>query len=482
MFFNSFVFLIFLPSVFCLYWFVFSRHVRLQNIAIIISSYVFYGWCDWHFLLLISFTGLCSWVSALGVQKGGTFGKWVTIANVIVNLGILCVFKYYNFFVESFVSAFGSLGFSLHIATLKLILPVGISFYTFQALSYSLDVYKKKLEPTKDIITFFAYLSFFPQILAGPIAKATVLLPQFQKKRIFDYSKAVDGLRQILWGFFKKFVVADSCAKIVDLIFVDYTNYSGSMLVLGAVLFTFQIYCDFSGYSDIALGIGRLFGVDLMRNFNFPYFSRDIAEFWRRWHISLTTWFREYIYFPLGGSREGQWKSIRNTAIIFLVSGLWHGANWTFIIWGAYHALLFLPLLLLGTNRKHMSPVAEGKLLPGIGEFLQMSGTFMAVSLGWIIFKSDSITDAFYYIVGIFDLNFFDFSLHAIKGASLAIAIVSVTFLMAVEWVQRNRQHALEMMGLRWKYPLRWAFYASILFLICMYMETGESPFIYFQF
>jgi len=482
MLFNSLSFLIFLPVVFCLYWFVFSRYVRLQNIAVIVSSYIFYGWWDLHFLLLISFTGLCCWVSALGVQKGGTIAKWLTITNVIVNLGILCVFKYYNFFMDSFVAAFASLGIQLHVVSIQFILPVGISFYTFQALSYSLDVYKGKLQPTKDITTFFAYISFFPQLLAGPIARATALLPQFQQKRIFEYSKVVDGLRQILWGFFKKFVVADNCAKIVDLVFADYTNYSGGMLALGAVLFTFQIYCDFSGYSDIALGIGRLFGINLMCNFNFPYFSRDIAEFWRRWHISLTTWFREYIYFPLGGSREGQWKSIRNTSIVFLVSGLWHGANWTFIVWGAYHAFLFLPLLLLKKNRKHISPMAEGKLFPSLGEFVQMSITFVAVTFGWIIFKSDSITHAFYYISGIFNLNFFDFSLHAVKGASLVIAIFAVVFLMTVEWVQRDRQYALENLGLQWKRPLRWTFYAGLLFLIGMYMETSESPFIYFQF
>jgi D-alanyl-lipoteichoic acid acyltransferase DltB (MBOAT superfamily) len=354
MLFNSIQFALFLPIVFLLYWFVFDRFIsksrwqlRLQNALVVVASYVFYGWWDWRFLLLIAFTSLCSWGSGLliGKSKTGREAKTWTTLNIVLNLLSLAIFKYYDFFVTEFAQLF-------HISTdgllLKVILPVGISFYTFQALSYSIDVYRGKIEPTKDIIAFFAFISFFPQLVAGPIERATNLLPQFLKKREFDYDTAVDGMRQILWGLFKKIVVADNCAVYVDQVFSTYTNQTGSTLLLAAIFFTFQIYGDFSGYSDIAIGTAKLFGIRLMRNFNVPYFSRDIAEFWRRWHISLTTWFRDYVYIPLGGSRVNKAKVVRNTFIIFLVSGFWHGANWTFIAWGAYHAILFLPLILTG--------------------------------------------------------------------------------------------------------------------------------------
>ncbi len=368
MLFNSIQFALFLPIVFLLYWFVFDRFIskskyqlRLQNAFVVVASYVFYGWWDWRFLLLIAFTSFCSWGSGMLMQRvenqqidpnltGGGKSleinklqrrkKLITTANIVLNLLILAIFKYYDFFVTEFAQLF-------HISTdgllLKVILPVGISFYTFQALSYSIDVYRGKIEPTKDIVAFFAFISFFPQLVAGPIERATNLLPQFLKKREFDYDTAVDGMRQILWGLFKKIVVADNCAVFVDEVFKTYTYQSGSTLLLAAIFFTFQIYGDFSGYSDIAIGTAKLFGIKLMRNFNVPYFSRDIAEFWRRWHISLTTWFRDYVYIPLGGSRVSKAKVVRNTFIIFLLSGFWHGANWTFIAWGAYHAILFLP-------------------------------------------------------------------------------------------------------------------------------------------
>ena len=356
MLFNSIQFAIFLPIVFLLYWFVFDRFIskskhqlRLQNAFVVVASYVFYGWWDWRFLLLIAFTSFCSWGSGMLMQRvesqqidpkltgGGNSleinklqrrKKLIATANIVLNLLILAVFKYYDFFVTEFAQLF-------HISTegllLKVILPVGISFYTFQALSYSIDVYRGKIEPTKDIIAFFAFISFFPQLVAGPIERATNLLPQFLKKREFDYDTAVDGMRQILWGLFKKIVVADNCAVYVDQVFSSYQTQSGSTLLLAAIFFTFQIYGDFSGYSDIAIGTAKLFGIKLMRNFNVPYFSRDIAEFWRRWHISLTTWFRDYVYIPLGGSRVSKAKVVRNTFVIFLLSGFWHGANWTFI-------------------------------------------------------------------------------------------------------------------------------------------------------
>lgn len=350
MLFNSVEFLLFLPVVFLLYWYVF-RPLRWQNLFVVMASYVFYGWWDWRFLILIAFTTLCSYVSGILLERAEgkrTRQKWISAINIIVNLSILGVFKYYDFFGENFTALLRLFGMEADWVTLNIILPVGISFYTFQALSYTIDVYQHRIKPTHDIIAFFAFISFFPQLVAGPIERATNLLPQMLKKRTFNYAQAVDGCRQILWGFFKKMVIADNCALAVGQILDSYTEQSGFMLLMGGFFFTFQIYGDFSGYSDIAIGTARLFGINLMRNFNYPYFSRDIAEFWRRWHISLTTWFRDYIYIPLGGSRCSRWKVMRNTLIIFLVSGFWHGANWTFIVWGAYHALLFFPLLLHG--------------------------------------------------------------------------------------------------------------------------------------
>lgn len=336
MLFNSIQFLIFLPIVFLLYWFVFNRSLRLQNAYILVASYIFYGWWDWRFLLLIAFTSFCSWGSGIMIFRlqDRQKKKIVLYSNIIVNLGILALFKYYDFFVTSFVELVGLIGVSLHGTTLNLILPVGISFYTFQALSYSIDVYRKDIKPAPDIVAYFAYVSFFPQLVAGPIERAKNLLPQILKRRIFDYNLAVDGCRQILWGFFKKVAVADNCAIFVDHVFSNYQNMNGSTLLLAAILFTFQIYGDFSGYSDIAIGVSKLFGIKLKLNFHFPYFSRNLNEFWRRWHISLNTWFVDYVYIPLGGNRRGKMALLRNTMVIFLLSGLWHGANLTYVSWG----------------------------------------------------------------------------------------------------------------------------------------------------
>ena len=483
MLFNSIQFAIFLPIVFLLYWFVFDRFIsksehqlRLQNAFVVVASYVFYGWWDWRFLLLIAFTSFCSWGSGLLIGKAESNKKaktWMWL-NIILNLGILATFKYYDFFVTEFGQLF-------HISTdgllLKVILPVGISFYTFQALSYSIDVYRGKIEPTTDIIAFFAFISFFPQLVAGPIERATNLLPQFLKKREFDYDTAVDGMRQILWGLFKKIVVADNCAVYVNQVFSNYTNESGSTLLLAAIFFTFQIYGDFSGYSDIAIGTAKLFGIKLMRNFNVPYFSRDIAEFWRRWHISLTTWFRDYVYIPLGGSRVSKAKVIRNTFIIFLVSGLWHGANWTFIVWGAYHALLFLPLILTGKNRKYTNQVAEGHILPTIKELGQMLFTFFLAVFGWIIFRAESIGMAWEYVCGMFDVSLF---MVFIKKKIALSNVIFITIMLVVEWLQREKEHGFDIANLK---PLtRYALVVLLIEFVLFFMATTPSQFIYFQF
>ncbi|MCC8062188.1 MAG: MBOAT family protein [Rikenellaceae bacterium] len=476
MLFNSFEFAVFLPIVFFLYWFAVGRNLRLQNLFIVGVSYLFYGWWDWRFLLLIAFTTLCSYLSGTLIEKyrDKRHAKAVAAANIVLNLLILCLFKYFNFFSENLARLFHLFGAELDWVTLDFLLPVGISFYTFQALSYTIDVYKRKIEPTHDPVSFFAFVSFFPQLVAGPIERATQLLPQFHVRRHFDYAKAVDGMRQILWGLFKKMVVADNCAAIVNQIFDNYQDQSGSTLVLGAVLFTFQIYGDFSGYSDIAIGTARLFGIDLMRNFNYPYFSRDIAEFWRRWHISLTTWFRDYIYIPLGGSRGTKWQSFRNTMVIFLVSGLWHGANWTFIVWGAYHALLFLPLLLLGKNRKYKNVVAENSVLPSLRELGQMLATFALAVVGWIVFRAESIGQAFDYMAHVCNRSLFSMPVGSGKKALLFSAV-----LMAVEWVGRRNQFALQHMPRQaW---LRYAVYYLVAAAI-LFCSGNGATFIYFQF
>lgn len=409
-------------------------------------------------------------------HKHLNISKLILISNILLNLTILGTFKYFNFFTENIQRLFDIFGFGLDWVTIDVLLPVGISFYTFQALSYSIDVYKKKIGATHDIIAFFAFVSFFPQLVAGPIERATNLLPQFFTTRQFNYSKAVDGMRQILWGFFKKIVVADNCAIIVNNIFDNYTEFGGSTLLLGAIFFTFQIYGDFSGYSDIALGTARLFGFELMQNFKYPYFSRDIAEFWRRWHISLTTWFRDYIYIPLGGSRVSKIKIVRNTFIIFLVSGFWHGANWTFIMWGFYHAILFLPLILFEKNRKHTDIVAENRKLPSMKETAQMGATFILTVFGWIIFRAENIQSAYLYIVNIFNPSLF--TIPAILGKK---ALLSIGILLLAEWMQRKKAHALQIDNIKNGF-IRYIIYMAITFFILFLGEFGDNQFIYFQF
>lgn len=484
MLFNSVQFAFFLPIVFLLYWFVFDRciskskwQLKIQNAFVIVASYVFYGWWDWRFLLLIAFTSLCSWVSGLLIGKAASRKKaktWMWL-NIVINLGILAMFKYYDFFITEFAQFF-------HISSdrllLKVILPVGISFYTFQALSYSIDVYRGKCEPTNDIIAFFAFISFFPQLVAGPIERATNLLPQFLKKREFDYDAAVDGMRLILWGLFKKIVVADKCAVYVDQVYSSYANQSGSTLLLAAIFFSVQIYCDFSGYSDIAIGTAKLFGVKLMRNFNLPHFSRNIAEFWRRWHISLTTWFRDYVYIPLGGSHVSKAKMVRNTFIIFLLSGFWHGANWTYIAWGAYHAFLFLPLILMGKNRKYLNQVAEGRVLPTWKEAGQMLLTFFLAVMGWIIFRSESIGQAWEFVCGMVDKSLF--TMPWIYSATYIVPMPFILLLFLVmEWTGRNKECPIKLNGTN--KVLQWLVYVFFVVLVFSFGETSES-FIYFQF
>ncbi len=482
MLFNSIDFAIFLPVVFFLYWFVANKNLKLQNALIVAASYLFYGWWDWRFLSLILFSTIVDFSVGLALknQENPLKRKLLLWTSVFVNLGFLGFFKYYNFFLENFVTAFRFFGHPVNPQGLNIVLPVGISFYTFQTLSYSIDVYKRKLEPTKNFIAFMAFVSFFPQLVAGPIERATHLLPQFYKKRTFEYDKAVDGLRQILWGLFKKIVIADNAAQIADEIFNHSAGYPGSTLVLGALFFAFQIYGDFSGYSDIAIGTSRLFGFDIMQNFNFPYFSRDIAEFWRRWHISLSTWFRDYLYIPLGGSRGNTLMKIRNTFIIFIVSGFWHGANWTFIIWGALNAVYFLPLLLLNKNRINTNTVAEGRYLPNLKEFFQMGFTFAFTVFAWIFFRAVSVEHALNYVSTVFSKSLFTVPYFTGIRHGLQTFVLIIIFIVT-EWFGRNDRYAIEKTGLTWPGPLRRAMYYSIVIAIFLFMGK-QQQFIYFQF
>ena len=479
MYFNSLDFALFLPIVFILYWFVTNKNLKLQNALLVVASYVFYGWWDWRFLSLIVFSSLVDYT--IGLQLNHTAQpskrKLLLWSSILVNLGFLGFFKYYNFFIDSFVEAFSFFGSPIQPNTLDIILPVGISFYTFQTLSYTIDVYKRKLEPTRDIVSFLAFVSFFPQLVAGPIERATHLLPQFYKKRKFHYSQAVDGCRQILWGFFKKVVIADNCAEYANQIFNNSAEHSGSTLLMGALFFTFQIYGDFSGYSDIAIGTSRLFGFDLKQNFAFPYFSRDIAEFWRRWHISLSTWFRDYLYIPLGGSQGGTWMKVRNTFIIFLVSGFWHGANWTFIIWGFLNALYFLPLLLAKRNRTHLNVVAQDSILPSIKELAQMGLTFGLTVIAWVFFRAESVTHAVTYLKGLFSSSLL--SLPTIRPTNLLVLIL---FFIGIEWIGRRQHYAIEVLLLKQSRVIRWAFYMIVIALVFVFSSDTQQEFIYFQF
>lgn len=478
MLFNSAEYAVFLVTVFLLYWFPLRNSMRMQNFLLLVSSYVFYGWWDYRFVFLLAFSTFLDYYTGLKIEQASSqrARKFWLILSVGINLGFLGFFKYYNFFIDSFAALLGQLGLQPNIWTLNIILPVGISFYTFHGLSYVFDIYNKRVKPTANFVDYAVFVSFFPLLVAGPIERATHLLPQVQAPRRFDYAKAVDGMRQILWGLFKKIVIADTCAEYANTIFNHYGDYNGSTLFLGAIFFAFQIYGDFSGYSDIALGSARLLGFDLLRNFNYPYFSRDIAEFWRRWHISLSSWFRDYLYFPLGGSRGGAWMRIRNTFIIFLVSGFWHGANFTFIAWGFLNALYFLPLLVTNKNRNNLDIVAQGRILPSVKDVISMLITFVLVVLAWVFFRSPSIHDAVHYLGGIFSRDFLQ-----MPQVFPKMVILLIAFFMLIEWIGREWHFALAGIGLKWKRPIRWGFYCLLALLILSY--TGkEQQFIYFQF
>lgn len=475
MFFNSINFAIFLPIVFILYWFVFNKQKKYQNLLLIIASYYFYASWDWRFLFLLIFSTLLDYFTAIQVEKNTEPSKrkfWFWLS-VIINLGFLGVFKYYDFFTTSFATFVKGFGFTINPVLLDLILPVGISFYTFHGLSYLIDVYYNRIKAEYNFVDYALFVSYFPLLVAGPIERATHLLPQVKVKRSFDYEQGKQGIRLIIFGLFKKVVVADNCAFFVNQLFDNYSNYSGFELWLGIVFFAFQIYGDFSGYSDIAMGTSKLFGIELLKNFNFPYFSKDIADFWRRWHISLSSWFRDYLYIPLGGSKGSKLFQIRNVFIIFLVSGFWHGANWTFIVWGSIHALLFLPLLLLNKNRTTLS--APSYNLIDIPKILV---TFGLVCIAWVFFRANTLTDSLGYLNGMF--NFTEITLHFfIKNAKYilltAIVLISIAVLLSLEWYSIQKKNSEMFLSKKTLFIL----VAMILF---MGVYRNQLTFIYFQF
>lgn len=478
MLFNSLKFALFLPVVFFLYWVLLKRNYKHQNILLLIASYYFYASWDFRFLFLLIFSTLLDYYSGIKIgnartENGKKLWLWTSI---IINVGFLAVFKYYNFFAESFAQLVHGFGLKAHPPTLNIVLPVGISFYTFHGLSYVIDIYKNRIRAERNYIDYAVFVSFFPLLVAGPIERATHLLPQIQKEREFNLTKIGDGLRQILWGLVKKVLIADTSAQFANMIFDQPGNYGGGTLILGAIFFAIQIYGDFSGYSDIALGTARLFGIELMKNFSYPYFSRDIAEFWRRWHISLSSWFRDYLYIPLGGSRGSMWMKIRNTFIIFLVSGFWHGANWTFIAWGALHAVYFLPLLVLNRNRNNLEIAAIGRHLPTFREFTGILFTFLLVTFAWIFFRAENMAGALHYITRIFSTPFFSQP----AAPSLLLIILVIVFFI-IEWIGREEPYAIARLFLGWPRIFRWSLYVCISLAILVF-SGEEQQFIYFQF
>lgn len=482
MLFNTLHFALFLSIVFLIYWCVVNKGFKIQNIVLLLASYFFYACWDWRFLFLLIFSTFLDFFTGLRMDKSNNqrtkkFWFWICI---VINLGFLGLFKYYNFFINSLSEVLLKNGIQMDLFTLNVILPVGISFYTFHGLSYVIDIYKNKIKAEKSFFDYSVFVCFFPLLVAGPIERATHLLPQLKKNRIFNRENAIDGLRQILWGLFKKVVIADNCAHFANIIFDNSSCYSGSTLVIGALLFTFQIYGDFSGYSDIAIGTARLFGIDLIRNFAFPYFSRDIAEFWRRWHISLSSWFRDYLYIPLGGSHGSIVKKIRNILIIFLISGFWHGANWTFIIWGLLNALFIMPSIIFKTNRNNLEIVAKGKLFASFKEIIQMVITFMLIVFAWIFFRCSSVSHAFEFVSGVFSQSLFSMPDSKIFTLSKPLFLLIIIFIM-IEWIGREQSYGIEKLFFNRAPFLRWMFYYLLIIVIFLFAGSNQQ-FIYFQF
>lgn len=465
-----------------MHWWLCKHSVTKQNTLLLIASYVFYACWDWRFLFLLVFSTGLDFFSGAKIfnAKTSTQKKYWLYISVVINVGFLAVFKYYNFFANELVELLQLFGLTITLSSLQIILPVGISFYTFHGLSYVLDIYKNKIKPEKNFITYSLFVSFFPLLVAGPIERATHLLPQLTVARKFNYSLAVDGLRQIFWGLFAKVVIADTCANFANYAF-EQSNINGSTAFLGAVFFAFQIYGDFAGYSNIALGTAKLLGIELLQNFSFPYFSRNIAEFWKRWHISLSSWFKDYLYIPLGGNANGKLKTIRNVFIVFLVSGFWHGANYTFIVWGALHGLFFVALLVTNKHKTHKTIVAPQSLLPTLKEAIQILTTFGLVVFAWVFFRANNLHHALTYLQIIFNESLFSFPKFKIES-SLVVATGLVLFFLLVEWIGRKGTYALQTLFTNQPIWIRYFGYYTLVILILGFGNKASKAFIYFQF
>jgi D-alanyl-lipoteichoic acid acyltransferase DltB (MBOAT superfamily) len=478
MLFNSISYLLFLPIVFGLYWFFNKKNLQFQNCFLLFASYFFYACWDWRFLFLLLFSTGLDYFTGIQMYEAKSIRNkkiWFWLS-IFVNLGFLGIFKYYNFFAESLASTLNDVGLQTNFWSLQVILPVGISFYTFHGLSYVIDIYRDRIKPEKNVISYALFVSYFPLLVAGPIERATHLLPQIKKRRKFEFQNAVDGIHQIIWGLFKKVVIADTCAVYTNSIFENYESQNSITLALGAIYFAFQIYGDFSGYSDIAIGTSKLFGINLLKNFNYPYFSRDIAEFWRRWHISLSSWFKDYLYIPLGGSKVSTIKKIRNTFIIFIVSGFWHGANWTFIFWGFLNAVYFMPLLLTNSNRKNINEIEMNTLIPKIKDILSILLTFFLTVIAWVFFRSNTILDAFNYLKRIASLNFEGGIKYLPIDRYTIELLLLIPFFVVIEWFSKTHVH-----------PFFGKFaFAKVVVILIMIILLGvysqASDFIYFQF
>ncbi len=477
MLFNSLAYALFLPTVYAIYWALQNRPLRYQNLLLLVANYVFYGWWDYRFLLLLFVNCVVDYLTGLWLEREERprGRRFVLIVSLVANLGVLCFFKYFGFFVESFARLLQLFGLHPSVPVLRIILPVGVSFYTFQSLSYTIDIYRKRLRPTHDLLAFLTFHSFFPQLVAGPIERAADLLPQVLRRRSFDVEQAKDGLRQMLWGLFKKVVIADRLGVHVDHVFRHFSTLGGIDLLIGTYFFAIQIYCDFSGYTDIAIGTARLFGFQLTRNFAYPYFSRDMAEFWHRWHITLSTWFRDYVYIPLGGNRGTRWLALRNVILTFAISGLWHGANWTFVVWGLLNGLYYAPIMLAGGQHRYGHAVAEGRLLPSARDALRMARTFSLTLLAWVFFRADSLPHALKFL-GVAATRPWAVD----PPREYALSLLSTMLFLGVEWLQRDKPHGLAVAG--FSLPVRWLAYYAIAALIFWFGDTGNVPFIYFQF
>ena len=481
--FNSLPFVLFFLIFFFLYWFAFKGNYKLQNILVLGGSYFFYGWWDWRFLFLLIGVSALNFLLGIYIDKTESTArkKWLLYIGLLQGIGGLFVFKYFNFFVTSFIDAFAAINISLSIHTIRIILPLGISFYTFRTISYLLDVDRGKIKPCTDWVVFFSYVSFFPSLISGPIDRAGLLIPQLQKKREFDYEQAVDGFRQILWGLFKKLVVADNCATFTNEIFGNFESLPASSLLLGLFFYTIQIYADFSGYSDMAIGFARLIGFNITKNFDFPFFSQNIAEFWQRWHISLTSWLTDYVFTPL----SIQFRDLGNRGLIlaiminFLIIGIWHGANWTFVLFGLLHGAYYIPLILRGKIFKKKKSM-KGKLVPSFTEFRNMVGVFLMAMVGFVIFRADNISEAFGFYGKLFSSSMFSVPVISNRSGAV-ITMLFIIILFVIEWLGKSNEYAIGDIGTRFSKPVRWGIYYLLVVTIFFFAATGKE-FIYFQF